>query len=222
MPIVLQIADSAFPTGAFAYSNGLEALARAGSFPDVATLEDYLKAYLQQAVSFDLPFVDAAHASDDANAFTDLCLEWDAYFWNQAVRKASLRQGRALLDLLREVFPNPELEFLKTHVEDREYPLHFAPTLGRGLAMLGASRNETQSLYLHSLLRDQMAAVLRLGLLGPHSTQSMQSKILASVKLPQENVTSAQPEKLEAWRAAPLVDVGQGGHNFLYSRLFQN
>ena len=210
---LLQIADSAFPTGAFAYSNGLEALARAGSFPDAASLEGYLEAYLQQAVSFDLPFVDAAHATEGAENFAVLCLEWDAYFWNQAIRKASLRQGKALLSILPEIFPRPEFESLRHDAESRECPLHFAMVFGRGLGILSASQNETRDVYLHGLMRDQMAAVLRLGLLGPRSTQTLQAKILAKLRFPEER---------EAWRTAPLVDVGQGGHNFLYSRLFQN
>ena len=58
---LLQISDSAFPTGAFAYSSGLEAVARAGRFTSLQTLEAYVEAQLLQAAAYDLAFVAAAH-----------------------------------------------------------------------------------------------------------------------------------------------------------------
>jgi urease accessory protein len=110
LTVYLQIADSAFPTGAFAYSSGLEALARAGRFPDVAALEACFDAHLRQAGGFDLAYVAAAHAAADAAEFEALGREWDATFWNHAIRTASLRQARALLDALGGTFPRPGLE----------------------------------------------------------------------------------------------------------------
>jgi urease accessory protein len=218
LSILLQISDSAFPTGAFAYSNGLEALARAGKFPGVPALESYLDAYLRQAAGFDLAFLAAAHAEEDSAAFEILCLEWDAGMWNQPVRKASLRQGRALLDSLSETFPHPGLKTLKR--SGPEGDLHFVPALGRALGLLGASMEQACWVHLHGLIRDQIAAVMRLGLLGPRSAQTLQASALAAAEARLRGVSL--PPYREAWRTSPLVEAGQGGHGFLYSRLFQN
>ena len=220
LSIILQISDSAFPTGAFAYSNGLEALARAGKFPDAAALESYLDAYLRQAGEFDLAFLTAAHCEADPAAFEILCLEWDATLWNQPVRKASLRQGRALLDSLSETFASPGIKALKNTASAIEWDLHFVPVLGRSLALLGASAQQACWVYLHGLIRDQMAAAMRLGLLGPRSAQSIQARTLAVAEGRLKDTTPL-PYR-EAWRTSPLVEAGQGGHGFLYSRLFQN
>ncbi len=221
LPILLQVADSAFPTGAFAYSNGLEALARAGRFPDAVALETYLETCLRQAEGFDLAFIVAAHESGEENSFAELCLTWDAFYWNQNIRKASLRQGRACLNLLCELFPNPGLEALKTNADANQWTLHFALALGRSLSLMGISRMETCWVYLHGLVRDQVAAVVRLGLLGPRTAQSMQAGVLAqSLKRIGEGLNLPTPKN--AWRTAPLIEVGQGGHEFLYSRLYQN
>jgi urease accessory protein len=221
LSILLQIADSAFPTGAFAYSNGLEALARAGKFPDAEALESYLDAYVRQAGEFDLAFVAAAHASgeegDDAG-FARLCREWDATFWNHPVRVASLRQARALIDALAETFPHADLADLRRAASAET--LHFAPAMGRALARLGASREQACEVYLHGLMRDQAAAALRLGLLGPRATQGLQARVLARST---ERLRGTRPAPwTEARRSAPLAEAGQGGHGFLYSRLFQN
>jgi len=228
LSILLQISDSAFPTGAFAYSNGLEALARAGRFQSVAALESYLDAYLKQAGEFDLAFLSDAHATaragssespEDTEAFDSLCLEWDATLWNQSVRKASLRQGRALLDSLSETFPHAGLTALKRNTAE-EWDLHFLPALGRALGLLGASVEQACWVYLHGLIRDQMAAAMRLGLIGPRSAQSIQARALANAEARMHE--AILPPHREAWRSAPLVEAGQGGHGFLYSRLFQN
>jgi urease accessory protein len=220
LSILLQISDSAFPTGAFAYSNGLEALARAGKFPDMAALRAYLDAYLRQAGDFDLAFVAAAHAEEDAGAFGVLCREWDASLWNHPVRKASLRQGRALLDSLAETFPRAGLAALRRSASPVEWDLHFVPVFGRALALLGASAEQAGWVYLHGLVRDQMAAGMRLGLLGPRSAQALQAEALASAEARLRDTVPLSYR--EAWRASPLVEAGQGGHGFLYSRLFQN
>jgi urease accessory protein len=220
LSILLQISDSAFPTGAFAYSNGLEALARAGKFPDMAALQAYLNAYLRQAGDFDLAFIAAAHAEEDPAAFEALGREWDASLWNHPVRKASLRQGRALLDSLSETFPHAGLKTLKLSASPVDWNLHFVPALGRSLGLLGASVEEACWIYLHGLIRDQMAAAMRLGILGPRSAQTIQAKALATAEARLRN--TRPPPYREAWRTSPLVEAGQGGHGFLYSRLFQN
>ncbi len=241
----LQIADSAFPTGAFAYSSGLEALARAGRFPSLHALEEYFEAHLRQAGEFDLAFVAAAHdeAAHDPVAFEALCAEWDATQWNTAMRTASLRQARALLDALGDTFPHPGIEALRSMRANQAMQekgahhaattttatttaaaaenLHFALALGRALALLGASREQTCSLYLHGIIRDQAAAAVRLGLVGPRAGQELQARAMrgAAERL---GDGSALPAPREARRTAPLVETGQGGHDFLYSRLFQN
>lgn len=221
LSILLQVADSAFPTGAFAYSSGLEALARAGRFQSAEALETYLEAYVKQAELFDLAFVSAAHqATRQPDAFGGLCQTWDAFQWNHSLRKASLRQGRVYLDLLRELFPDPELDALRKNADANRWPLHFAPALGLGLAVTGISVEETCAVYLHGLIRDQVAAIVRLGLLGPRACQSMQARILSRSQNRVDLAGIPSPE--DARRTSPIVEVGQGGHEFLYSRLFQN
>jgi len=221
-PLLLQIADSAFPTGAFAYSSGLEALARAGHFPTTEKLEAYLDIYSRQAESFDLAFVLAAHETKGAEvSFVDLCRTWDAYYWNQNIRKASLRQGRTFLDLLDDLFPNPEFKRLRQRSESEKWPLHFALALGHSLALMEVSKIQTCWIYLHAQIRDQIAAIVRLGLLGSKSAQAMQARVMdaASQRIGEgSNLSTIET----AWRTAPLIEVGQGAHGFLYSRLFQN
>lgn len=232
---LLQIADSAFPTGAFAYSSGLEALARAGRFPTLAALETYLDMHVAQAVTFDLAFVAAAFDAGQEGAgghgdglapetFRSLCEEWDATQWNTGMRTASLRQARALVDALIDAFSLPHGHPLRALQADAARPdsiLHFAPALGHALALLGATREQACQLYLHGLARDQAAAAVRLGIVGPRAAQTLQARCMARAGA-RLGDTTMLPAPRQARRTAPLVEAGQGGHGFLYSRLFQN
>jgi urease accessory protein len=220
--LLLQLADSALPTGAFAYSNGLEALARAGAFATPEALEAHLRAHLGQASRFDLAFVAAAAAAGDADALEALDREWDAGFWNAGTRTASLRQARALVELLAGLHPAPGLDALRARCAGaaRE-PLHYAIAFGRALALLGADAAETCRLYLHGIARDQAAAAVRLGLVGPRIAQGLQARA-AGRAMEDLGDASGIPHPRDARRTAPAVETGQGLHGFLYSRLFQN
>ena len=134
------------------------------------------------------------------------------------MRQASLRQGRAFLDALSDAFPHADLADLRR--AGRAEALHFAPALGRAFARLGASRDQTCGVYLHGLMRDQAAAALRLGILGPRATQALQARALARAEARLRD--REPPHWRDARRSAPLAETGQGLHGFLYSRLFQN
>ena len=84
--------DSAFPTGAYAHSAGLEAwahLAPRGADPEAA-IASLLRSQAQLAV----PFVRAAFAGEDP-ALLDA--EYDACLWGESAHRASRAQGLALV-----------------------------------------------------------------------------------------------------------------------------
>ena len=93
--LVWQLVDSAFPTGAFAHSLGLESAWQHG---EVATRDDlrrFVEATVLQAASGALPLVNAAHREPSRLG------EWDAlndaFLTNAVANRASRQQGRTLL-----------------------------------------------------------------------------------------------------------------------------
>ena len=91
---VWQIVDSAFPTGAFAHSFGLEAAWQQGEIEDVAALRRFLDASICQAGRSVLPFVTAAHKDHSRLETLDALAE--AFLINPVANRASRVQGRAL------------------------------------------------------------------------------------------------------------------------------
>src|SRR5579872_3919452 len=90
-----QIADSAFPTGGFAHSAGLEAAWQHGEVRNRGELISYVGAGMHQLGRAALPFVTAAHAEPERlEEFDSLC---NAFTTNHVANRASRTQGKAFL-----------------------------------------------------------------------------------------------------------------------------
>jgi len=60
---LLQLGDSAFPSGGFAFSNGLESLAKLGHIRAMEDFEGYLECHLEQIAGAEIPFLNSAQAA---------------------------------------------------------------------------------------------------------------------------------------------------------------
>ena len=68
-----QLVDSAFPTGSFAHSGGLEAAWQSGEIPNLAALEGFAVAVLEQTGHGTLPLLNAAYVAAAFRWGYDLC-----------------------------------------------------------------------------------------------------------------------------------------------------
>src|SRR4029434_10204435 len=93
--LLWQLADSAFPTGGFAHSGGLEAAWQHGEVRNRGELRGWLETSLQQIARASVPFVNAAHSEPERLEELDqIC---DAFTSNHVANRASRLQGRAFL-----------------------------------------------------------------------------------------------------------------------------
>lgn len=215
---LLHLADSALPTGSFAYSYGLESSLTFGLVRTETEFRAYLYSFLQQAVGFDLPFItSAAGASPDV---APLLLEYDAQLLTPALHQASLTQGKNWLKLLATFYPEVGLAELGQELARQELPAHFVPLFGLSLGKAGFAVADIQATYLHLALRDQLSAAIRLGFIGPMAGHRLQHDFYEIF----ENLLDAADIRpyTEASRCTLLLDVAQILHDDIYSRLFQN
>ena len=207
---VLQIADSAFPTGAFAHSNGLEAAARLGEVRDLGALVDDA---LWQAGHGALPFVASAHdAPSRIGELDDLC---DAMLVNAVANRASRAQGRALAATCARVFDASSID---DAVRARSLRVHVAPAFGALMRELDVSKDDALRVHMHGTLRAVTSAAVRLGLCGPNEAQRMTH---ARADLLERIVRKCGALRAEdAAQAAPLLDLFAAAHDTLDTKMF--
>jgi urease accessory protein len=210
--ILWQLADSAFPTGGFAHSNGLEAAWQHGEVRGRDDLLTFLEASLEQLGHGSLPMMLAAF--DDPKRLVETDAFCDAFLSNHVANRASRIQGRAFLTAVERVFkPSPE-------TYPRLLTCHYAPVFGASLRALNTPREMAIRLFFFNHLRSVLAAAVRLNIVGPMEAQTLQHKLSATAE---ETGHACKSLPLDAVaQTAPLLDLWQGAQDRLYSRLFQS
>lgn len=215
--LIMQLADSSFPSGAFAHSGGLEAAWQAGEVTD-DDLVDYLRASLTQAVHSQLPFAMGAYQIPERfDSLDHLC---DALLTNHVANRASRRQGRTLVASCQAVFGCAAISRLRARVIEGSVVCHYAPTFGAVTRALGMDRGGVQQLFLFLVLRGLVSSALRLGIIGPLEGQRIQHELGPWIEATASRCGTIGVDQVA--QTAPVVEILQGSHDRLYSRLFQN
>ncbi|HEY3914007.1 MAG TPA: urease accessory UreF family protein [Verrucomicrobiae bacterium] len=210
--LLWQLVDSAFPTGGFAHSGGLEAAWQHGEIRDSDGLASFLESSMWQMASGIVPYVMAAHdAPVKFSQLNELC---DAFLSNHVANRASRVQGRAFLNSAARIFgPVARLEMESSFS-------HFAPAFGAVTPALGVDRRTTGELFAFQGFRGLISAAVRLGIVGPMEGQALQHRLAPRVR---EMLSSTVDQPVsEVAVVAPLLEIWQGSHDRLYSRLFQS
>jgi urease accessory protein len=212
-PFLFQLADSAFPTGGYAFSGGLEAAWQSGlSGPEV---EPWLRSCLDSHARWELPHL--AGLWDLPEGFERTWRAYDAQAMAPAARSASVRLGGNWIRVLRRL--RPDVSRREEILLRAELPTHQIPVLAALLPEFGVTLAEARTFVLWTFLRDQMSCAVRLGMLGPLEAASVHHG-LASRLADLERQVPRTPDL--ARRTAAAWEIAQLHHDSLYSRLFQS
>jgi urease accessory protein len=214
--LVWQLADSAFPTGGFAHSAGLEAAWQCGEVPSVEALGRFVQSALWQAGHGILPLASAAHTAPAR--LPELDARCHVFLTNIVASRASVVQGRALLATCARVWPGERMRAIEAHA--RPTHGHHAPIAGAVLASLGVPLATAQQLFLYLVLRGLLSSAVRLGILGPYAAQRLQVESAPQIAAVLDRCAVLRDADIA--QTAPILDLLQAGHDRLYSRLFQS
>lgn len=216
--IAWQLADSAFPSGGFAHSLGIEALQAHGLINDDRDLFTASRTILRQQTRACLPMLRATHLQ--ANRFVEIDLFCDAVTTNHIARQASCAQGRAFLRAASEAFSSPAIERLEDRTRTGCSPGHLPPVFGVVGHSLNLTLHETAELFTFLTLRGLMSAAVRLGLTGPLQAQSVISRLIPDARSACDRGLAL--ELNDVAETSPILGLAQANQGRLYSRLFQS
>jgi len=213
---VLQIVDSAFPSGGFAHSGGLEAAVRIGEVRSREELDAFVDSAAWQAGRASLPF--AGGAFDAQERLAELDAACDAMTLSHVANRASRSQGRALVATCARVFELSALVAIDEACRARALRVHLAPAFGAVMRALEVPRRETLAVLLHTTLRGVLSAAVRLNLVGPNEAQRMTFERTALLETVLGACERLAPE--DAAQAAPVVEWIGAVHDRLDTKMF--
>ncbi|WP_067689629.1 urease accessory protein UreF [Nocardia jejuensis] len=190
---LLTLADSRLPVGGHVHSGGVEEAVTSGVLRDVPTVELYLRRRIRTTglVAASLAAAVCAGTLDPARAE----LEADARTPAPAARTASRAQGRGLLRLAKQVWPQSEWTVLGARP-------HLSTVFGVVGIAAGASPEDIAGVVVYTTMTGAATAAQRLLALDPAAVATCTIR-LADVC----DRTAAQAAKGLAALSDPLQDV---------------
>lgn len=218
----LQLSDSAFPSGLYTLSHGLEAYSQAGLLQSSeqlqALIRDLLLGSLGPADGVALANAHRALLTEDTELAAEADLRLTATKLTRESRVASERTGKQFLNLASTLFNHPLLTRHAARVKSGELPGNHAVALGLTKAALGVSREHALAGELFTFTAGCTSAAIRLSLIDHREAQ----RLLHELK---PVITRAAAENLnrgvhEIASTLPLADALATHHEHAAARLF--
>jgi urease accessory protein len=225
---VLQLSDSAFPSGRYTLSYGIETLVQSGHL-SVPSETSTLLTLLGDSIRFGVApseglALACAHraASDDGGVDLELVTRVDerltAVKLPREAREASTRTGRAVLATATAAIGGGALRDYAERVRRRESPGNHAVVIGLLSAGLGVPRLEAVVGELYAYSSGWVAAAVRLGLVDHRTAQGLLHRLRPVIVGAAATVVDRDIEQISS--CTPLLDVMSMRHEQAELRLF--
>jgi urease accessory protein len=212
----LQLTDSFFPVGAFAYSDGLETAATTGQVHDGASLAVWMDHFIDAVFSpcdglAVMKCMEALRRED----FESVCRideELSAIRSAGAVRRASTSVGKRLLSLYASMHSTAQSGTLPHGNAAVAYALVYFQE--------GLSSREAVMAFGYNRLAGIVSAGLRLISIGQQEGQMLLTSTTKRLPIAVDRIEQNLEEPLRSF--SPFLDIQQMNHQYVYSRLFRS
>jgi urease accessory protein len=216
----LQLTDSFFPVGAFAYSDGLETAASSGLVHDAASLTEWMDHFLEAVFipceGLALVKCMMAMKADDFESLQNIDEELTAIRPAAAGRAASTGVGKRLLSLYASICGDDAFGSLAARLVHGNAAAAYAIVFfHRGLA-----ERDAALAFGYNRLAGMVSAGLRLISIGHQQGQRILTRTIDRLPAAADRIMQMTDEPLRAF--SPALDVQQMNHQYVYSRLFRS
>ena len=227
----LQLADSAFPSGRYTLSHGLEPVAQSGILPDTGTsaalrrlLADCVRLSVGPADGTAVACAHSTYEQADLPAATAVDRRLTAVKLTAESRHGSIRTGKALLETARTFVDDPVLYAYATAVRDGTAVAHHAVVVGLLSASVGMTALESVAGELYSFAANWTSAAVRLSLTDHQSAQRIlhQSRPVLAEAAERATQQASQRGARSIASSTPALDLMSMRHEEAEVRLFAN
>jgi urease accessory protein len=221
---LLHFADTAFPTGGYAHSFGLERYCQAGLVTDRDGLERFLVTQLEgSAGPGDATAVAGAlraFARDDVAGCGRLDEALEAMKVVAEFREGSRQMGRQTLRVVAALIPDARLAGYLDDVNARRAPGHHAVAFGMAAGALHWDAEAAATAFLYSTTALLVGAALRLLPMGQMEGQAVLWSLHPVIARVAREAAERSPADL--WSFTPGLDIQGMLHERLDARLFRS
>jgi len=211
---LLQANDTAYPSGSYAHSFGLEELVESGVIQKAEDLERFIERQILPALlTFEIPMFAQAHAAvvaEDFELMLAIDRELDAWRIPAELRDASRRIGSQRLDLLAQLMPAPLISRYRQAVP-RSHLL-----VVTALELAGVPVAQAARAFAFQAIVSLTAASMKLLRIGQTSCQLIARRSLMKLG---EKIDSSLSVKPTGW-FNPLLEIASLRHARADARLF--
>jgi urease accessory protein len=215
---MLQHADSAFPSGSFAFSNGIEGLSALAVPLGPPGLHAVVSGVLRHrwATADRVALVQAHRAKDHFARIAEVDRALEASTLAEPLRNGSRRNGNAFLAAHLRLKTPGAREF-RALIDDGLAHGHLPVAQGLVWGALGMNERAAVAVSGYSTAAGLVAAAVRLGCIGAVEAQGVLASALATVA---ELSHAAAPAEIESF--TPWIDVAASRQARAHLRLFAN
>ena len=211
---LLQANDTAYPSGAYAHSFGLEELVETGVVSTATDLENFLvKQILPALLTFEIPYFARAHAAaveGNCNELLALDAELDAWRIPAELRDASRRIGSQRLDLLVQLDPTPLV------IEYRQLSPRSHHLVVTALELAAVPVRQAARAFAFQTIAGLAAASMKLMRIGQTSCQQIVRRTLVNLG---GKIDDSLAQPVDGW-FNPLLEIASLRHARANQRLF--
>lgn len=219
----LQFGDSLLPVGAFSFSNGLESAVQQGLVYDPATLQQFVRAAVEQAATSDGIAVIAAFRAACTGDDYRIDQADQAVFnrkLNEEMRKMTVQMGRKLAEMFDRVQGSCAARAWLARIKAGKTPGCYPVGQALVFAALGLSEQDAFAVHQYGLASMMVAASLRLMKLHYLDAQAVLFKVNSEAESDYQRVAGRALEDMASF--APMLDILASAHVQAKIRLFIN
>ncbi|KWR72629.1 urease accessory protein UreF [Arthrobacter sp. W1] len=218
---LLQLSDSALPTGAFSHSFGMESYLETGHVHDEDSFAQWLRLFLSQSLAYtDGLVVRLAHEAESMGQIARIDGLIHASALPRQLRDAAAKMGARMLAVAQTVRPTPQLEDYAQLVASGQCAGHPGIAFALGARAAGAPGEDTVAAYLFSTATSLTQNAIRAIPLGQNAGQRVIAAMHEPVAQTAAQIYTLHEQDLGA--AAPGLEIAQMRHEHLRARMFMS